>query len=78
MIKKKIRIPKDRFIDRKDKIINAFTGSINTSDGLRITAPDYWIHIRSSRTEPLIRIIGEARDKTTIKKYIKKIETILR
>jgi phosphomannomutase len=77
MIKKKIRISKDRFIDKKDKIINAFTGSINTSDGLRITARDYWIHIRPSQTEPLIRIIGEARDKTTIKKYIKKIEIIL-
>jgi phosphomannomutase len=33
---------------------------INTEDGLKIDAPDYWIHLRKSNTEPIIRVIAEA------------------
>ena len=30
-------------------------------DGLRIDRPDAWIHLRKSNTEPIMRIIVEAR-----------------
>jgi phosphomannomutase len=36
------------------------TGTINTDDGLRIDYPEYWVHLRKSNTEPIIRIIAEA------------------
>ncbi|EMN80941.1 phosphoglucosamine mutase [Leptospira interrogans] len=39
------------------------TFSEETIDGLRLTSEDSWIHIRPSNTEPIIRIIGEARTK---------------
>lgn len=32
----------------------------NTDDGLRLTWPDRWIHLRASGTEPIIRVIAEA------------------
>jgi phosphomannomutase len=32
----------------------------NTEDGLRLTWPDRWIHLRPSGTEPIIRVIAEA------------------
>ena len=32
------------------------------SDGLRLDWPDRWVHIRASNTEPIIRVIAEARD----------------
>lgn len=32
----------------------------NTLDGLRIDGPDWWLHIRASNTEPIVRIIAEA------------------
>ena len=35
-------------------------GKINTDDGIRIDYPDYWVHLRKSNTEPIIRIIAEA------------------
>ncbi len=35
---------------------------INTEDGLRIDFPDHWVHFRKSNTEPIIRIITEAKD----------------
>lgn len=78
MIKKKIKISKERFEKRKENIIKAFKGRLNFLDGLRITTKDYWLHIRPSKTEPLIRIIGEARNKKQIEEYINKIRDILK
>jgi phosphomannomutase len=34
---------------------------INTDDGLRIDFADHWVHLRKSNTEPIIRIITEAK-----------------
>ena len=36
-------------------------GRVNTDDGVKIDYPDYWIHLRKSNTEPIVRIIAEAR-----------------
>jgi len=36
-------------------------GRVNTDDGLKIDFPDYWVHLRKSNTEPIIRVIAEAR-----------------
>ncbi|HEC79261.1 MAG TPA: phosphoglucosamine mutase [candidate division WOR-3 bacterium] len=77
MIKKKVRINAEIFERRKKKIIKKFPGRINTLDGLRITRPDYWLHIRPSQTEPLVRIIGEGVDKRRINGYIREIKEIL-
>ncbi len=48
-----------------DRVINAVRRSyskfeMNTEDGLKIDAPDYWIHLRKSNTEPIIRVLAEA------------------
>ncbi|PRP84526.1 hypothetical protein PROFUN_05861 [Planoprotostelium fungivorum] len=34
---------------------------LNTIDGLHITTDDWWVHLRKSNTEPIIRVIGEAK-----------------
>lgn len=36
--------------------------SINESDGIRIDAADFWVHLRASNTEPIVRVIGESSD----------------
>ena len=64
----KFEIVKKRIdLDKKspDKIIGAIkkeysSFKLNTDDGLKIDAPDYWIHLRKSNTEPIIRVIAEA------------------
>ncbi|HQT92501.1 MAG TPA: phosphoglucosamine mutase, partial [Candidatus Kryptobacter bacterium] len=33
---------------------------MNTEDGLKIDAPNYWVHLRKSNTEPIIRVLAEA------------------
>ena len=43
---------------------------VDSSDGFRFDFPDAWIHIRSSNTEPIVRVIAEAKDKAAAAKYI--------
>ena len=77
MIKTKMRIPKERFERRKEGITKRIKGRLNSLDGLRISARDYWLHIRPSKTEPLIRIIGESKNKRQIETYINEVKRIL-
>lgn len=37
-------------------------GVMDRSDGLRISWPDRWFHVRVSQTEPIIRVIAEQRE----------------
>lgn len=40
-----------------------FSGErINTDDGVRIDFAEGWVHLRSSNTEPIMRVIAEAKD----------------
>ncbi len=51
------------------------------SDGVRLTVPDGWIHVRVSDTESLIRVIAETSSEKTVsalfEKTIKQIRTML-
>ena len=47
-------------------------GRINTDDGLKIDFPESWVHLRKSNTEPIIRIIAEARTTTEADELVKK------
>jgi phosphomannomutase len=49
---------------------------LNTSDGYRFDFKDAWLHVRPSNTEPIIRVIAEAKDKSTAQKYIDAILNI--
>jgi phosphomannomutase len=51
---------------------------IDSSDGFRFDFPDAWIHIRSSNTEPIVRVIVESKDKTAAQKYIDAVLNIAR
>jgi phosphomannomutase len=33
---------------------------VNAEDGLRLDGPDWWLHVRGSNTEPVVRVIAEA------------------
>ena len=68
-----------------DKVIKAITKrytkeKINTEDGLRIDFQDHWVHFRKSNTEPIIRIITEAKDQKKAEKladeYYKEIKSL--
>ena len=46
--------------------------------GYRFDFEGAWLHIRSSNTEPVMRIITEAKDKTAAQKYIDAVLKIRR
>lgn len=55
-------------VKNPDRILKTVTGKyknagcrITTIDGVKLDFPDYWIHLRKSNTEPIIRIITEAK-----------------
>jgi len=49
----------------------AFTNAkLDTTDGCRFDFDDGWLHLRVSNTEPVMRIIVEAKDRGTAQKYI--------
>lgn len=47
---------------------------LNSSDGIRFDFDNAWLHVRSSNTEPVVRVIAEAPEQSISRKYI---DTIL-
>jgi len=69
IVKKKIEVIKDTD-ELIRKLINQYSGQqINTEDGLRVDFEDHWVHFRKSNTEPIIRIITEAKTQAEAEKY---------
>jgi len=50
----------------------------NTSDGLRLDFADGWVHLRTSNTEPVMRVIVEAEDENAANRYIQVVSEIRR
>ncbi|MDH5466962.1 MAG: phosphoglucosamine mutase [Candidatus Aminicenantes bacterium] len=45
-------------------------GEISLMDGMKITFSDYWVHIRPSNTEPIIRLIVEAKSRARAEEMV--------
>ncbi len=77
---------KDKFTAEKsqaqrilDSAKEAFSDArLDTSDGCRFDFDDGWLHLRSSNTEPIMRIIVEAKDEAAAQKYIDAVSNIRR
>ncbi|MCL5019974.1 MAG: phosphoglucosamine mutase [Patescibacteria group bacterium] len=79
IIKEKIEVD-SLFFSKISRILEKSIGDypIDYTDGLKILGPDWWVHLRKSNTEPIVRLIVEAK---TIKKaealkneYLQKIK----
>jgi len=71
--KAKVKIGKSN----PDKILGSLKSKyskekINTEDGLRIDMNDHWVHFRKSNTEPILRVITEAKTKKAAEKFSEK------
>jgi phosphomannomutase len=49
-------------------------GIINKEDGMKIDFPGSWIHLRKSNTEPIVRIIAEARSNLDASHLVERIK----
>jgi phosphomannomutase len=77
MVKVKVRMSRERFERKLPRLRSLVKGRVTTQDGLRISGKHFWVHIRPSQTEPLIRIIGESSDEEYIKQLVHKIQRVL-
>ncbi|MFQ5739180.1 MAG: phosphoglucosamine mutase [Acidobacteriota bacterium] len=57
-----------------EELTTAYGGEkLNLLDGLKIEREEGWIHIRPSNTEPILRVVIEARDEVTLKAFHEEI-----
>ncbi|MBP1649268.1 MAG: manB [Bacteroidetes bacterium] len=49
-------------------------GTINMDDGMKIDFPNSWVHLRKSNTEPIMRIIAEARSNVDAKHLVERLK----
>ena len=57
-----------------DKIKKKYKNNpINTEDGLKIEFENDWVHLRTSNTEPIIRIYAESNFETTAENIARKM-----
>ncbi len=71
MIKEKFAADKNQAQKILDAAKNDFSqAKLNSSDGYRFDFGDAWLHIRSSNTEPVMRVIAEAREQSIARKYV--------
>jgi len=49
-------------------------GRVSLLDGLKVDFEDHWIHVRPSNTEPIIRVIAEARSAATAKAAVRRLK----
>lgn len=62
MVKQKFECSKERIAQVLTAVRAAYAKQrMNDIDGIRIDFEDGWVHVRGSNTEPIIRIIAEAR-----------------
>lgn len=61
MLKTKFAVPKERLSGALSAVRSTWPdATANILDGLRLDGPDWWLHVRPSNTEPVVRVIAEA------------------
>ncbi len=83
MVKKKLRVSLTCFAQVERELKEEFEKEkLNFLDGVKVEKKGGWVHIRVSGTEPVIRIIAEAKSKLEAENFaqwaIKRIERVVR
>jgi len=71
MTKHKFTADKSQAQQILDSAVKLFTDAkLDTTDGCRFDFNDGWLHLRTSNTEPVMRLVVEANDRQIAEKYI--------
>jgi phosphomannomutase len=77
MIKEKFAADKNQVQIITDTVKKLFVKArLNSSDGYRFDFDDAWLHIRPSNTEPVMRVIAEAKEQSVARKYVDEVRKI--
>ncbi len=76
MIKRKFEMERPEIDAWLAGLRERLDGKHNDADGLRIDWPEGWVHVRPSNTEPIARIIAEARDAQTAEALVERARAL--
>jgi phosphomannomutase len=78
ILKDKIHVDLDKAKKRLEQIAaNPPNGVVDLQDGVKILREESWLHLRCSNTEPIARIIAEARGEAETRKLIEEGKRLL-
>ncbi|MFP4224809.1 MAG: phosphoglucosamine mutase [Phycisphaeraceae bacterium] len=78
IVKEKVPASEALIAQLGPKMTEAFADQrIDTQDGVRVDWADRWVHVRPSNTEPIVRLIAEARDAEQAKAIIAEVRGAL-
>jgi phosphomannomutase len=76
--KEKFTLDREKLNPAFDRIAKAFpNSSIDRSDGIRVDLPDGWVQLRGSNTEPIARLIAEARTQARVDELCLTVERLM-
>ncbi len=74
MVKEKLACPSHSIATILKALRQEYSGyPMDTRDGVRITLPNGWFLVRGSNTEPIIRIIAEAKNETEARNIVARV-----
>jgi phosphomannomutase len=80
MLKTKMPAPADAAVRTAQAAKEHFAGrdgaTMDERDGLRIDLPEGWVNVRASNTEPIMRIMAEAKDQATAQGLIDQVQKL--
>lgn len=78
MVKDKITISKEKYEKNLNYLKDFFKGNTySEADGLKFDLCDSWVHIRPSNTEPIVRIIAEAKSLKKVNRLIEETKILM-
>jgi phosphomannomutase len=78
MVKTSMVMTREQFAERTEKLVKAFEeAQVDRQDGLKFSVGDSWVHVRPSNTEPIVRIIAEAKTEAQAKEVVDKARQAL-
>jgi phosphomannomutase len=76
IVKEKVALKGDFALAEKS-LQKRFSGRVTAIDGIRIDMESGWVHLRKSNTEPVVRIIAEARSIEEARSLVKEAGSVL-
>ena len=74
MMKKKVICPSHKIADVLKMIRQLYADApMDLTDGVKVTLPHGWLHVRASNTEPIIRLSAEAETEEQVQRIVESV-----
>lgn len=79
VFKGKHKMPRELAVKAVEALKEEFRGyKLITIDGVKVVGDDFWVLVRPSGTEPLLRVMAEARSEELLKNILERVERVIK